>query len=145
MADELVCLLVVYAKTKVAVVDEDLCPFAQVAHEARVRYGNHFACGAAFGVAHDGHDVAFVVLYGLVGSCGAHLGSFGVDEDGEVARHFAHVVDDALHACGVLVGCVEAYHVHACVVEALDESYVATHIGDGCYNLGLLIHGVSLV
>ena len=118
-------VLVVHHEPQVAVVNEDVRSHVDILGEILVSHGNRVARCPQFRVAHDVHHVALFEINGRVGGRGAHLRSFGVDEDGHVARHLAHIVDDAFHARRVLVCRVEAYHVHAGIVEPLDKSHIA--------------------
>ena len=127
-------------QTEVAVVDQDVHANLHVPHEVRIRHGDALARRGARGVAHDAHAVALLKTDGRLAGRSAHLGPLGVDQDGNAARHLAHVVDDAPHALRALVRRVQPYDVHTGVVKLLYEVDAATGVGHGSYNLGFLIH-----
>ena len=97
-------------------------------------------CGDKFRVAHNVYQFVAQELYGLFTPCGTHFGSFGVDEYGYVARHLTHVVDDASHSLRPLMRGVEAYNVHAFLIERAQQADVAAVVGNCGYNFGFLIH-----
>ena len=127
-------------QAEVAIVNEHMSAYADVAHKVGVAHGDAVVRGILLRTA--AHLHLFAALkgnrFGTLG--GAHFGAFGVDEHGYVARHLAHVVNDALHAGSVLMSCIEAHHIHSGVVKALNQAHVATLVGDGGYNFCLLVH-----
>ena len=111
-----------------------------VFHKVLVGHGNGFANGFEFGVAHNADYIALVILNRGVGGSGSNFGAFRVDENGQMARYLAHVVNHTFHAGCILVCRVQADNVHTGVIQTLDESYIATYIRNGGNNLGFLVH-----
>ena len=119
-----------YLHVDLAVVEQDVVAHLHVLGKVGVRHVQNVVGRVDLGTAENAHGVAGLIFDGFFHACCTHLGTLGVDHEGEVWRHLTHVLYDVLYAVGCGVGCVHAHHVHSGKEQLADELFITFSIAN---------------
>ena len=141
-SEELVAFLLLYVEGKGTVVDEDTCADGDILNEVHVVDIDRLVVGLSLGVRHEDDLIPSLELaldLGIPFEDGrTYLGALGVEQDCDVGRYSARVVDDARDAFEIHVCRVHTHNIDTSLYEGTDELYVTTQVGDGGYDLSSL-------
>ena len=127
-------------QSQITIIDQDMRPDRHVFDKVRIRYGNTFARRLQCRIAYDTDFIAFRKRNGRLASGSSHLRSFRVDQNSNMTRYLAHIINHARHTFRPLVRRIEPHDVHALIIQLLNHPDVAARIGNRRNDLCLFIH-----
>ena len=109
-----------------------------IAHKIGIADRDALAGSLTFRITDNLHPIAHVEINRNLEGCGTHLGSFGVHQNGNAIGDGTRIIDKLVQPLKVQMRGIEADDVHPGFKELTYEIHLATLVGDGSYNLGLL-------